>query len=149
VLDPFAGSCVTGEVCERLEREWVCIELSEDYLKGGLVRFEEPKESSPASRQSGGASEGGLEYGVGAKKQAGKSRRYELWRAGALWGVLPEAPLAPDGGKTRTTDGGELLAKSPPVARPPESLPTAESFDISLPAQMPLLEDKHQFKTEE
>lgn len=39
VVDPFAGSCVTGEVCEGLERKWVCCELSEDYLKGALGRF--------------------------------------------------------------------------------------------------------------
>ncbi len=43
VVDPFAGSCVTGEVCERLERKWVCIELVEDYLKGASARFKKPK----------------------------------------------------------------------------------------------------------
>jgi len=32
VLDPFAGSCVTGEVAERLGRRWVCVELLEEYL---------------------------------------------------------------------------------------------------------------------
>lgn len=39
VIDPFAGSCVTGEVCERLGREWICVELREDYLKGAFGRF--------------------------------------------------------------------------------------------------------------
>ncbi len=39
VVDPFGGSCVTGEVCEALRRRWVCCELSEDYLKGALGRF--------------------------------------------------------------------------------------------------------------
>ena len=39
VLDPFAGSCVTGEVCERLGRRWICIDMCEEYLKGGLSRF--------------------------------------------------------------------------------------------------------------
>ncbi len=34
VVDPFGGSCVTGEVCERLDRGWVCSELVEDDLKG-------------------------------------------------------------------------------------------------------------------
>ncbi|MDO4571071.1 MAG: site-specific DNA-methyltransferase [Planctomycetia bacterium] len=39
VIDPFAGSCVTGEVCEKLNREWICCELVLDYLKGALGRF--------------------------------------------------------------------------------------------------------------
>ena len=41
VIDPFAGSCVVGEVCERLGRKWVCIEIVEDYLRGALGRFQE------------------------------------------------------------------------------------------------------------
>jgi len=41
VLDPFAGSNVTGEVCERLERKWIAIELIEEYLKGSKFRFDE------------------------------------------------------------------------------------------------------------
>ena len=40
VLDPFAGSCVTGAVAERLGRRWTCCELDEDYLKGAMARFE-------------------------------------------------------------------------------------------------------------
>jgi site-specific DNA-methyltransferase (cytosine-N4-specific) len=39
VLDPFAGSCVTGAVAEALNRRWVCCELSEEYLQGALSRF--------------------------------------------------------------------------------------------------------------
>lgn len=39
VLDPFAGSCVTGEVAESLNRRWICCELSEEYLKGARARF--------------------------------------------------------------------------------------------------------------
>lgn len=39
VIDPFGGSCVTGQVCERLKRRWTCIDLVEDYLKGGRARF--------------------------------------------------------------------------------------------------------------
>ncbi len=40
VIDPFGGSCMTGEVCQRLNRHWQCIDLSEDYLKGAVGRFE-------------------------------------------------------------------------------------------------------------
>lgn len=40
VLDPFAGSLTTGEAAERLQRRWICIEKEEDYIKGGIGRFE-------------------------------------------------------------------------------------------------------------
>jgi len=40
VLDPFAGSCVTGEVSERMNRKWICCELDEEYVKGAIGRFE-------------------------------------------------------------------------------------------------------------
>jgi site-specific DNA-methyltransferase (cytosine-N4-specific) len=43
VVDPFAGSCVTGMVAETLGRQWVCIELSESYLKGAVGRFAKGK----------------------------------------------------------------------------------------------------------
>jgi site-specific DNA-methyltransferase (cytosine-N4-specific) len=39
MVDPFGGSCVTGEVSERLERRWICVEMIEDYLKGAVGRF--------------------------------------------------------------------------------------------------------------
>ena len=42
VLDPFAGSCTTGAVAEALERRWICLDTDEDYLKGGIGRFEDP-----------------------------------------------------------------------------------------------------------
>jgi len=39
VLDPFAGSCITGEVAEMLGRQWVCCELQSEYLAGAVSRF--------------------------------------------------------------------------------------------------------------
>lgn len=39
VLDPFAGSGMTGAVAERLERRWLAFEMVEDYLKGARFRF--------------------------------------------------------------------------------------------------------------
>jgi site-specific DNA-methyltransferase (cytosine-N4-specific) len=39
VFDPFAGSCVTGEVCERLRRNWECCEIREEYIRGAKGRF--------------------------------------------------------------------------------------------------------------
>lgn len=42
VLDPFAGSNVTGEVAESLGRQWIGIELNVDYVAGSKFRFEQP-----------------------------------------------------------------------------------------------------------
>lgn len=83
VVDPFAGSCVTGAVAERLGRRWICGDLVEEYLAGGKQRLDCPRPRY-------------------AKKQV----RYELWRPGALWeesAALAQqearAPLPADGGK--------------------------------------------------
>lgn len=39
VLDPFAGSCTTGSVAEKMGRKWVCVEKNEDYVKGAIGHF--------------------------------------------------------------------------------------------------------------
>jgi site-specific DNA-methyltransferase (cytosine-N4-specific) len=39
VLDPFAGSNVTGQVAEALERRWVAVEVNADYVAGSMLRF--------------------------------------------------------------------------------------------------------------
>ena len=39
VVDPFAGSCTTGEVAERMDRRWICIERDAGYARGGALRF--------------------------------------------------------------------------------------------------------------
>lgn len=41
ILDPFAGSVVTGDVCEALGRKWIAIELDEGYLNASKYRFPE------------------------------------------------------------------------------------------------------------
>ena len=51
VVDPFAGSCVTGVVAENLARQWVCCELSEEYLLGGRARFVPTVEPLPRGRE--------------------------------------------------------------------------------------------------
>lgn len=40
VLDPFAGSNMTGACAEELKRRWLAYDLSEEYLAGSLGRFE-------------------------------------------------------------------------------------------------------------
>jgi site-specific DNA-methyltransferase (cytosine-N4-specific) len=90
VVDPFAGSCVTGEVCERLRRRWVCIELEELYLKGGVGRFQRPDASAPATTSKAGA----------------KGDFYKLPRLGLLWnGSESGSPLPSHGGKRRPKMG--------------------------------------------
>ncbi|MDP9368564.1 MAG: site-specific DNA-methyltransferase [Chloroflexota bacterium] len=42
VLDPFAGSNITGEVAESLGRSWIACELQKDYLDGSRFRFLQP-----------------------------------------------------------------------------------------------------------
>jgi site-specific DNA-methyltransferase (cytosine-N4-specific) len=39
VLDPFAGSNVTGQVAENLDRRWVAVEVNGDYVAGSMLRF--------------------------------------------------------------------------------------------------------------
>ena len=83
VVDPFAGSCVTGEVSERLRRRWICSEIDEKYLLGARGRFV----SSSSPKQ--------LRF-TGAKVEA-----YNIQRPGALWDDSPQTLLPPDGGHKR------------------------------------------------
>ena len=86
VIDPFGGSCVTGEVCERLRRRWYCIEQDETYLHGAIGRFSVPDserdrvlfDSPPAA--------------------VTEPRQYKAFGPGYTWGTSDE-PLDPSGGK--------------------------------------------------
>jgi site-specific DNA-methyltransferase (cytosine-N4-specific) len=40
VLDPFAGSNVTGEAAELNDRRWIGIEINDDYVRASRFRFE-------------------------------------------------------------------------------------------------------------
>jgi site-specific DNA-methyltransferase (cytosine-N4-specific) len=50
VVDPFAGSCVTGAVAESLNRHWVCVELNNMYIQGAISRFDEKAKQTAKSR---------------------------------------------------------------------------------------------------
>jgi site-specific DNA-methyltransferase (cytosine-N4-specific) len=39
VVDPFAGSNTAGCVAERLGRQWIALELEEQYLEASKFRF--------------------------------------------------------------------------------------------------------------
>lgn len=41
VIDPFAGSNTTGFAAERLNRQWISVELYEPYIEGSILRFQE------------------------------------------------------------------------------------------------------------
>ena len=89
VFDPFAGSCVTGEVADRLGRRWICCDTSEEYLAGAVGRFperrsrtlfpDEPETKLPAS---------------GA---------YAIHHPSAIWSRIGSDPLPEDGGRTRSS----------------------------------------------
>jgi site-specific DNA-methyltransferase (cytosine-N4-specific) len=53
VLDPFAGSNVTGWVAESLGRSWVSVEINADYVAGSRLRFAEA--AATASRPGSAA----------------------------------------------------------------------------------------------
>jgi DNA modification methylase len=50
VLDPFGGSCMTGMVAETLKRRWACVELSSEYIRGGMARFQEQATQVPRTK---------------------------------------------------------------------------------------------------
>jgi len=84
VFDPFAGSCVTGEVCERLERNWICCEILDEYVKGAIGRFK-------------------TETKVDAKKI--DSIYYKVYSSASLWNGIERSlfnnKLPQDGGRKR------------------------------------------------
>ena len=51
VLDPFAGSNMTGHAAEQLERSWISIDINADYVEGSRLRFSDavPSSDRPAS----------------------------------------------------------------------------------------------------
>ena len=93
VLDPFAGSCATGEVCERLRRKWTCVELLADYLKGAIGRFGS-KCTSPIGNTS--------DKERSSNKPVKESDYYKIPRAGVLWNGATEGTIAKSGGRRRS-----------------------------------------------
>lgn len=87
VVDPFGGSCVTGEVSERLGRRWLCVEMEEDYLKGALGRFRVT--SSAIMKPS--------------QKTGNDANFYRVSRPGVFWTDTDGDLLSDDGGKKRPT----------------------------------------------
>jgi site-specific DNA-methyltransferase (cytosine-N4-specific) len=99
VLDPFGGSCVTGEVCERLGRRWICVELVEEYLEGALARFEGEDGRGPGDAQAGADGPRNRTY-------------YRIPRPGLLWNGNTKGRLAGDGGERRGQPNGKRTKKN-------------------------------------
>jgi site-specific DNA-methyltransferase (cytosine-N4-specific) len=88
VFDPLAGSCVTGEVAERLLRNWICCEIEREYIDGALCRF------TPDAMRISARSE---------------SSAYTLYNPSTRWQPVhsQEGALPPDGGKIRPNGNEE------------------------------------------
>lgn len=102
VVDPFAGSCVTGEVCERTGRRWACIELLQEYCEAALGRFaRDPNETGKA-----------------ATNPADPSNYYRVPRPGILWNWEQGDRLPEDGGQKRRTRKRATRERQPGRAAP-------------------------------
>ena len=86
VVDPFAGSCVTGEVCERTGRRWLCIEIMESACEAAVGRFLD-REGNQVRQNSSGRDQ--------------SSSYYRLPKFSSRWDVGEEDPLPEDGGRRR------------------------------------------------
>ncbi len=91
VYDPFGGSCVTGEVAERLNRRWICSEIIEEYLSGAMGRFSGKEESH-------GAQQAQLPLIYNQEMEA---NYYRLPHPGILWDSACHDALPQDGGEKR------------------------------------------------
>lgn len=47
VLDPFAGSNTTGYIAEKLDRKWVSMEISQEYIDQSKLRFDQDQIYEP------------------------------------------------------------------------------------------------------
>lgn len=84
VVDPFAGSCVTGEVAERLGRQWLCVEKREPYLRGAVGRFTALDGASTLMR-----------------RQAAPPRYYKAFHPSSFWSSSAPDSLPSERGQMR------------------------------------------------
>lgn len=105
VIDPFAGSCITGEVCGRLDRKWVCIDNVEDYLKGAIGRFSRPREFQELL----------ITPPISTEFNKKDSDYYKIARPGLLWNGYPGEPLSSDGGRKRRLNSNKDKVSKPTV----------------------------------
>ncbi len=99
VVDPFGGSCMTGEAAERNLRNWICCELVEDYVKGAIGRFQP------------------IEYASARASANQQDDYYKAFKPGLHRNGADLVPLRPDGGAKRemTKMKPNFVPRSPPV----------------------------------
>lgn len=128
VVDPFAGSCVTGEVAERLGRRWICGELRADYVQGALGRFVEqpPSATTPASA-AGVTAQLAFTDMLAERRDVDalelpedSTKFYKFPRPGLLWDDSETTALRPDGGRSRQMKPSDV---------PNEATPDMEEMD--------------------
>jgi len=98
VVDPFAGSCVTGEVAEKLGRNWICVDTVEEYLEAAQGRFNEENLKTNGSQEE---------------------VYYRIPRPGLLWDdEEDDEPLPEDGGRKRPKKRKKVISSPPePVVK--------------------------------
>ena len=109
VLDPFAGSNVTGFEAEKLGRRWLGIEINADYIAGSRLRFEATRSVPPRSvpQQREVPREAVLQVQVQIVQQVGVVEGEGAGRRSAPAWPLPTVPL----------DVGEGRADARPAGR--------------------------------
>jgi DNA modification methylase len=126
VLDPFAGSCVTGEVCERLKRHWLCCEIVPEYVEGAKGRFSRDRKETDAPTDPG---------------------HYKIYSPVNLWGdVENDELLSEDGGRERPKQK-YVPEKEPEVHKPQNGHVDQNQEEVAL-TQLQLLSQQEEYRTE-
>jgi site-specific DNA-methyltransferase (cytosine-N4-specific) len=115
VIDPFAGSCATGEAAENTDRNWICCDLIEEYVIGAVGRFQQTDPGNGKLAKS-------------TKNQEDSS--YRIYKPGAMWKTADHEPLPSDGGAKR-----QIAPRNTAKHEPATKYPAARH------SQMVLLED--------
>ena len=123
VFDPFGGSCVTGEVCERHKRFWTCCEIIEEYVEGAIGRFCSGEEDFEMSDEP-------TAYTIYSPA--------ELWKRNSDEEKLPE-----DGGRTRPEKRPQHFVP----AEGPQANPSQDNVEGSTRNQLRLLSSREEYKS--
>lgn len=121
VVDPFAGSCVTGEAAEKTKRNWICCELVPEYVEGALGRFQPGRKA---------------EYRTTKGTEGQVDNFYRAFKPGLMWNGADEGLLPKDGGAKRVV---RTLRDSTKKYKTAEEKPT----------QMKLLESRKAYGTKQ
>lgn len=123
VFDPFGGSCVTGEVCERYKRFWTCCEIVAEYVEGAKGRFFS---------------------GEGDPETSNEPAVYAIHGPANLWSKnKDEEKLPEDGGRTRPERREQHFAP----ARGQEANPRQDDVEDPKSDQLRLLSSQEEYRS--